>query len=172
VAASVSEKKAEVMFEFVKLARSGLDPFACQAPMDDDVRAAPASTASNTPEVIMEERERMTVAIEQMARGQHASGRTARWFARADAATMGVAAEAEMLRARVTYMVNGEKCAAGHLAAPFGAVGGVHAWHRIGALISTLARKLFRLPVLRHVPVSCIRIAYTAFSLDCVLVCR
>ena len=90
----MSNKKAVDMFEFVKAARDGLNPFAGQAPLDDDVRAALVFIASNTPEVVMGERERMTVAIEQMARDQHASGRCARWFARADAATMGVAGEA------------------------------------------------------------------------------
>ena len=38
-----------------------------------------------------------------------------------------------------------------HFACPFGAVGAVHAWERVGAAIAHIARAFLKLPVLRYV---------------------
>ena len=38
-----------------------------------------------------------------------------------------------------------------HNACPFGAVGAVHAWERVGALLCHLARRLLKLAVFRYV---------------------
>ena len=38
-----------------------------------------------------------------------------------------------------------------HAACPFGAVGSVHAWERIGAAIAHIARYFLKLPLLRYV---------------------
>ena len=53
--------------------------------------------------------------------------------------------------AGVTWLKDGAAWCSVHHAMPFGAVGSVWAWHRIGALIASVARKLLRLPVLRYV---------------------
>ena len=38
-----------------------------------------------------------------------------------------------------------------HLAAPFGAVGSVHGWERVGAGVAHIGRSLLNLPLLRYV---------------------
>ena len=38
-----------------------------------------------------------------------------------------------------------------HLAAPFGAIGSVHGWERVGAAAAHIARALLKLPMLRYV---------------------
>ena len=73
----------------------------------------------------------------------------------------------------IAFMVDGQVCAtlscrggvllvycvlrcaqvwwAQHLAAPFGAVGSVHGWERVGAGVAHIARSLLKLPLLRYV---------------------
>lgn len=53
--------------------------------------------------------------------------------------------------AAFAYMLNGEAWFAVHNATPFGASSSVYAWHRVGALIGAIARKLLHLPVFRYV---------------------
>ena len=38
-----------------------------------------------------------------------------------------------------------------HTAMPFGATASVYAWHRVGALICSIARKLLKMPIFRYV---------------------
>ena len=51
----------------------------------------------------------------------------------------------------VAYLNGGSPQLAWHNAMPFGATSSVVAWHRIGELISTIARRILHLPVLRYV---------------------
>ena len=51
----------------------------------------------------------------------------------------------------VLFFRSGKPWVATHHAAPFGATASVVAWHRVGALIAALARKLLHIPVLRYV---------------------
>ena len=51
----------------------------------------------------------------------------------------------------VAYLNGGSPQLAWHNAMPFGATSSVVAWHRIGELIATIARRLLHLPVLRYV---------------------
>jgi hypothetical protein len=48
-------------------------------------------------------------------------------------------------------MLHGIMMCAFHRSMPFGATSSVRAWHRVGALLAHLARKLLFLPVLRYV---------------------
>ena len=45
----------------------------------------------------------------------------------------------------------GQVHVSGHAACPFGAVASVHAWERVGAAITHVARVYLKLPVLRYV---------------------
>lgn len=51
----------------------------------------------------------------------------------------------------VVYLHEGEPTCAFHKGMPFGATSSVWAWHRVGALLSHVARKVLFLPVLRYV---------------------
>ena len=51
----------------------------------------------------------------------------------------------------IAFMVKGEVWWAQHLACPFGAVGSVHGWERVGAAVAHVARVALMLPVLRYV---------------------
>ena len=51
----------------------------------------------------------------------------------------------------VAFMVAGCVYVSQHFACPFGACSSVHAWERAGALLTTIARKLLRLPIFRYV---------------------
>ena len=53
--------------------------------------------------------------------------------------------------AGVTWLFEGTPWVAFHHGMPFGATASVTAWHRIGELIQTIARKLLHMPVLRYV---------------------
>lgn len=53
--------------------------------------------------------------------------------------------------AGVAYILKGEIWLAFHNAMPFGAASSVYAWHRVGALLGAIARKLLFLPVSRYV---------------------
>ena len=53
--------------------------------------------------------------------------------------------------AGVAYMYEGEVWTSVHHAMPFGAAASVMAWHRVGALIASIARRRLHLPVLRYV---------------------
>ena len=59
--------------------------------------------------------------------------------------------ESHKWAASVAYLVNGAAWCSTHHGMPFGATSSVVAWHRVGALLSTLARKLLHIPVLRYV---------------------
>ena len=74
------------------------------------------------------------------------------WKADVDAAFRRVPlCEAHKWAAGVAYLYKGEPWVATHLGMPFGATSSVVAWHRIGELITALARKLLHLPVFRYV---------------------
>ena len=51
----------------------------------------------------------------------------------------------------VAFMYMAQVLVAQHFACPFGAVGAVHAWERVGAAIAHIARAFLKLPVLRYV---------------------
>jgi hypothetical protein len=51
----------------------------------------------------------------------------------------------------VVYILKGKVRAARHNAMPFGAIGAVHGWERVGALLKHLARRVLMLPVMRFV---------------------
>ena len=51
----------------------------------------------------------------------------------------------------VAYLVDNVAWCSFHYGMPFGATSSVWAWHRVGAMIAFLARKLLHLPVLRYV---------------------
>ncbi len=53
--------------------------------------------------------------------------------------------------AGVTYLCGGVAWVALHNAMPFGATSSVYAWHRVGELLCTIARKVLHLPVYRYV---------------------
>lgn len=53
--------------------------------------------------------------------------------------------------AGVAWVADGVTWMALHLAMPFGAASSVWAWHRIGALLCTVARRILHLPVYRYV---------------------
>ena len=59
--------------------------------------------------------------------------------------------ESHKWAAGVAYLFEDEIWASIHHGMPFGATSSVVAWQRVGALISTLARKLLHIPVLRYV---------------------
>ena len=74
------------------------------------------------------------------------------WKADIDAAFRRVPlAAAHRWAAVVAYLVDGRAWASFHNAMPFGATSSVWAWHRVGALIAHLARRLLHIPVLRYV---------------------
>ena len=50
----------------------------------------------------------------------------------------------------VVFGVRGRLWVARHLGCPFGATASVHNWHRLGALVVTVARRLFLAPVARY----------------------
>ena len=51
----------------------------------------------------------------------------------------------------VAFMVDGQVMVSQHAACPFGAVASVHAWERVGAAITHIARVFLKLAVLRYV---------------------
>ena len=51
----------------------------------------------------------------------------------------------------IAFVVMGQVFVSQHASCPFGAIGAVHAWERVGAAIAYLARKLLKIVVLRHV---------------------
>ena len=53
--------------------------------------------------------------------------------------------------AGITYLFEGESWVSFHHGMPFGATSSVYAWHRVGAAIGTIARRLLHMPVLRYV---------------------
>ena len=55
--------------------------------------------------------------------------------------------------ATIAFRVKGRWACAEHWAVPFGAIGSVFAWDRVGALLAHIGRKLLRLPLLRSAPV-------------------
>ena len=55
------------------------------------------------------------------------------------------------LAVAATKAVNGDVKALQLLCCPFGAIGSVHAWHRVGAALQTIMAKVFYLPYLRYV---------------------
>jgi hypothetical protein len=74
------------------------------------------------------------------------------WKADVDAAFRRIPIrESHKWAAGVAYLLEGEPWVAFHEGMPFGATGSVVAWHRIGALITSIARKLLHLPVFRYV---------------------
>ena len=58
---------------------------------------------------------------------------------------------AHVWAAGVAYLLDGVAWCSFHYATPFGATSSVWAWHRIGAMLEYLARKLLHIPVLRYV---------------------
>ena len=53
--------------------------------------------------------------------------------------------------AGVAYKIKEAEWVAFHTAMPFGATASVYAWHRVGALISSIARRLFKMIIYRYV---------------------
>ena len=53
--------------------------------------------------------------------------------------------------AGIAVLVEGSWYTSCHYAMPFGAVGSVFAWERVGALLCHLGRRLLHIPLLRHV---------------------
>jgi len=53
--------------------------------------------------------------------------------------------------AYIPFIANGKVVVSKHMGMPFGAVASVHAWERVGALLTVLARRLLHLPMLRYV---------------------
>ena len=53
--------------------------------------------------------------------------------------------------AGITYLFEGESWVSFHHGMPFGATSSVYAWHRVGAAIGAIARRLLHMPVLRYV---------------------
>ncbi len=51
----------------------------------------------------------------------------------------------------VTFRTQGKVIACQHLTMMFGAASSVHCWDRVGAFISTVARKVLHMPVMRQV---------------------
>ena len=58
--------------------------------------------------------------------------------------------------AAVAFAVDGDLWAAEHYALPFGAVGSVHGWDRVGALIQHLAAVLLHMPISRLASYMCV----------------
>ncbi len=74
------------------------------------------------------------------------------WKADVDAAFRRVPLAADHLwAAGVAYYCGGVIWAAFHHAMPFGATSSVYAWHRVGALLCSIARKVLHLAVYRYV---------------------
>ena len=74
------------------------------------------------------------------------------WKADIDAAYRRVPVRDEDRWATGTAFKHGDSIwLAEHLATPFGSIGSVYAWYRIGACIATLARRTLHIPVLRYV---------------------
>jgi len=69
------------------------------------------------------------------------------------------------------FLAQGVAHVAGHLAMPFGAVASVHAWERVGALISHLVRRLLFIPMLRFVDdlFGAERAACAEHALECIV---
>ena len=53
--------------------------------------------------------------------------------------------------AGVAYKIEEVEWVSFHTAMPFGATASVYAWHRVGALIGAIARRLFKMPIYRYV---------------------
>ena len=51
----------------------------------------------------------------------------------------------------IAFVVRGQVFVSQHASCPFGAIGAVHAWERVGAAIAYLARKFLKIAVLRYV---------------------
>ena len=51
----------------------------------------------------------------------------------------------------VVFMCKGKAYASQHKACPFGASSSVHAWERVGALLTVVARRVLKLPIFRYV---------------------
>ena len=56
-----------------------------------------------------------------------------------------------MIRYATRFYPLSEVLFAIHAACPFGAIGSVHAWERLGAAIAHVARVYLKLPILRYV---------------------
>ena len=79
-------------------------------------------------------------------------GRVSLWKADIDAAYRRVpVAPGDRWMAGVAYRVGGKLHRALHLAQPFGFVGSVYNWDRVGAMVGHIAMSLLRLPALRYV---------------------
>ena len=59
--------------------------------------------------------------------------------------------EADRWALWIAFLVGGTAMAAGHNAMPFGSIGSVHAWDRIGALLRHIGRIVLRIPLMRYV---------------------
>ena len=72
---------------------------------------------------------------------------------------------------RVVFLCGGHAWTSQHRAMPFGAVAGVHAWERIGALVCHIACRLLRLTVFRYVDdyFGCGRPAVLQHGLGCLV---
>jgi hypothetical protein len=74
------------------------------------------------------------------------------WKADIDSAYRRIPARAsERWALWVAFLVDGKPFAAGHNAMPFGSIGSVHGWDRIGSLFRHLGRRLLFIPLLRYV---------------------
>ena len=74
------------------------------------------------------------------------------WKADIDSAYRRIPARAsERWALWVAFLVDGKPFAAGHNAMPFGSIGSVHGWDRIGSLFRHLGRRLLSIPLLRYV---------------------
>ena len=74
------------------------------------------------------------------------------WKADVDAAYRRIPIRDEDLWAMgIAFKHDNEIWTSQHLATPFGSVGSVHAWHRVGEAISVIAREILRIPLLRYV---------------------
>ena len=74
------------------------------------------------------------------------------WKADIDAAFRRIPVmEEHQWAAAIVYWHDNYFWMARHYGMPFGATASVVAWHRIGALLSEIARKLLHLPVFRYV---------------------
>ena len=74
------------------------------------------------------------------------------WKADIDAAFRRVPLrESHQWAAGVAYQYRGDTWVAVHTSMPFGATASVIAWHRVGALLLEIARRVLHLPVFRYV---------------------
>jgi len=82
--------------------------------------------------------------------------------------------ESHKWAAGITYLFEGKVWVSFHHGMPFGAMSSVYAWHRVGAALAAIARKVLHLPVLRYVDDYFAvegRVASPGMGQHCVVIC-